>query len=254
VGSRQWAVGSRHIIISEAVKQNQECNCKILLKVGNSIAPKHPGNTVNPREVIMRSRHIYPINRLFNLKAFGAFGLLVCILGFGVYVIGSSIVESAHAQNGKIKAKIVQRNAPKKDAGAFKVFDVDCEYGTLSFKGRVERTDIGDQYKYRVQIAVVFLPAEFTPDGYTMTNRTKVADLKFCDLVATEFVEEGKPYKLLARDYRPIALRLTESGEVGTLPDLEFLMPKSAVDVASHVGLGVSGSGNIYWPIPVELK
>jgi hypothetical protein len=201
----------------------------------------------------MSSRNICPIHKLFNLKAFGAFGLLVCISGFGVYGIGNIIVELAHAQNGKINAKIVQRNAPKKDA-EFKVFDVDCDYGTLSFKGRVERTDIGDQYKYRVQIAVAFLPGEFTPDGYTMTNRTKVADLKFCDLVATSFVEEAKPYKLLARDYRPIALRLTESGEVGTLPDLEFLMPKSAVAAASHVGLGVSGSGNIYWPIPVELK
>lgn len=87
-----------------------------------------------------------------------------------------------------------------------------------------------------------------------MTNRTKVADLKSCDLVATSFVEEGKPYKLLARDYHPIALRLTELGEVGTLPDLEFLMPKSAFAVASHVGLWASGSGNIYWPIPMELK
>jgi hypothetical protein len=202
----------------------------------------------------LRNRHILPAYRLFNLKAFAAFGLLVCVLGFGICGIGLFAVESAHAQNGKIKAKIVPGNAAKKDAGVLKVFDVDCDYGTLSFKGRVERTDIGDQYKFRIQIAVVFLPGEFTPDGYTMTNRTKVADLKFCDLVATEFVEEGKPYKLLARDYRPIAIRLTESGEVGTLPDLEFFLPKSAVAAASHVGLGVSGSGNIYWPIPVELK
>ncbi len=72
--------------------------------------------------------------------------------------------------------------------------------------------------------------------------------------VATQKVEENKPYTLLHREYHPIAIRLTESGEVGTLPDLEFLMPKSAVEAADHVGMGVTGSNNLYWPIPVELK
>jgi hypothetical protein len=206
------------------------------------------------RECVMRNLDIRFTNRLFNLKVFWAVGQLLCLLGVGLFGIGLFSVESAHAQNAKVQAKIVPRDAPPNDTGAVKIFDVDRDYGTLAFKGRIERTDIGDKYKYRVQIAVVFLPGEFTHDGYTMTNRTKVADLKFCDLVATAFVEEGKPYKLLHREYHPIALRLTESGEVGTLPDLEFLMPKSAVTVASHAGLGVSGSGNLYWPIPVELK
>jgi hypothetical protein len=31
-------------------------------------------------------------------------------------------------------------------------------------------------------------------------------------------------------------------------------MPKSAVEAADHVGMGVTGSNNLYWPIPVELK
>lgn len=158
-------------------------------------------------------------------------------------------VEFVHAQNSKIASPKKQ----PKGFGTLKVFDVDNEYGTLSFKGRIERTDLGDKYKYRIQIAVVFLPGETTHDGSTMTNRTKIADLKTCELVATSFVEEGKPYKMIQREWQPIAIRLEKYAEVGTLPDLEFLMPKSAVETATHVGLAVS-DGKLLWPIPTELK
>lgn len=181
-------------------------------------------------------------DRFLNLQTIAAFGLLLCFFGLGL--------ESVHAQ----KAQTDRPNAQKSEPGDFKIYDVDCDYGTLAFKGRVERADLGDQYLYGIQIAVVFLPGELTHDGYTVTNRTKVADLKFCEMVATLKVEEGKPYKLLHREYHRIELRLTEDGEVGVLPELEFLMPKSAVENASHVGLGVIGSGNLAWPIPVELK
>ena len=86
-----------------------------------------------------------------------------------------------------------------------------------------------------------------------MTNRTKVADLKVLDMVATLFVEEGKSYQRLHREYHPISIKLTEYAEVGTIPDLEFQMPKSAVHGATHVGLGVT-DGKLYWSIPLELK
>ena len=158
-------------------------------------------------------------------------------------------IESLHAQNPKIAAPKTRA----KSSDTLKIFDVDNEYGTLSFKGRIERTDLGDKYKYRIQIAVVFLPGETTHDGYTMTNRTKIADLKTCELVATSFVEDGKPYKIIHRERQQIAIRLEEYAEVGTLPDLEFLMPKPAVETATHVGLAVS-DGKLLWPIPTELK
>jgi hypothetical protein len=189
------------------------------------------------------------MNWLRNRRSSWAFDLLLCFFSFGVYGIGLPIVEPAYAQ----KAKSEQQSGQKNDANPFKVFDVDCDYGTLAFKGRIERTDMGEKFKYRIQLATVFLPGETTPDGYTMTNRTKVADLKVCELVATSFVEEGKPYKLIQREWKPIAIRLTEYGEVGTLPDLEFILPKSAVESATHVGFAVSGGG-LAWPIPVELK
>ena len=181
-----------------------------------------------------------------NSRGRRAFRIFICVLGLCVLVAGFGTL---HAQTAKGAA----RKAKTDTFGAFKVFDVDNEYGTLSFKGRVERTDLGDKYKYRIQIAVVFLPGEITHDGYTMTNRTKVADLKVCELVATSFVEEGKPYKLIHRGWQPIELRLEESGQVGTLPDMELLMPKAAVEAASHVGLAVT-DGKLVWPIPTELK
>ena len=184
-----------------------------------------------------------------NLKSPWTFGLLLCFLGFGAGVMESFNAESVHAQN----LIIAPPKSQKRAFGTLKVFDVDNEYGTLSFKGRVERTDLGDKYNYRIQIAVVFLPGETTHDGYTMTNRTKIADLKTCELVATSFVEDGKPYKMIQREWQPIAIRLEQFGEVGTLPDLEFLMPKSTVEAATHVGLAVS-DGKLLWPIPTELK
>lgn len=186
----------------------------------------------------------------FEKTRTGNSGLLPCILVLGVLATRIAAPESAWAQN----ETRVRPTAPAGNGSGVRVYDVDHDYGTLAFKGRVERTDLGDRYKYFIQIAVVFLPGELTHDGYTVTNRTKVADLKFCDLVATQFVEEGKPYTQIHREYHPIAIRLTESGEVGTLPELEFLMPKSAVEAADHVGLGITGSNNLYWPIPVELK
>lgn len=180
----------------------------------------------------------------------GSAHLLPYFVILGILATGIAAPESARAQ----EETRVRSSAPGGSGNGVRVYDVDHDYGTLAFKGRIERTDLGDRYKYFIQIAVVFLPGELTHDGYTVTNRTRVADLRFCDLVATQKVEENKPYALLHREYHPIAIRLTESGEVGTLPDLEFLMPKSAVEAADHVGLGVTGSNNLYWPIPVELK
>lgn len=142
----------------------------------------------------------------------------------------------------------------KGDKGKTKVFNVDSEYGTLAFKGKVERTDTGDYYKYLLKkLDVVFLPGQRDSKGYIKANRTDIADLKTCQMVATTFVGEGKPYKMLHSEYHRIDIRLTEYGEKRTLEDLEFLMPKEAVESATHVGLGIGG-GRLFWPVPTELK
>ena len=37
------------------------------------------------------------------------------------------------------------------------------------------------------------------------------------------------------------------------LEGLEFIMPKSAFESATYIGLGVGGE-LLFWPVPVELK
>jgi len=172
--------------------------------------------------------------------------LLLCFLGFGI--AGFLSVDAVLAQN----KYTIRQNPPKNDSGNLKIFEVNAEYGTLAFRGKVERTEVRDQYKFRVQLAVVFFPGE-TLHGYTMTNRTKVADLKSFELVATQKVADNQPYKMLQRETRSIDVRLTEYGEVGVLPDMEFSLSKSIADSADHVGLAVIGGG-LAWPVPMELK
>jgi hypothetical protein len=183
-----------------------------------------------------------------NLKSIRAFGLLLCILGLWICTTALPVVGSAPAQNTKGIPPKIQTGG----SSAPKIYDVDCNYGTLSFKGRIERAEKGGQYKFRVQIAAVFFPGE-TQDGHTRTNRTKIADLKSCELVATIVTGDDQPVQMLYREAHPIAIRLTESDEVGVLPDLEFTLAKEIADRATHVGLAVT-DGRLLWPIAIELR
>jgi hypothetical protein len=192
------------------------------------------------------------ISRSFEMPRYVRFiravVLLLCFGGLAFGIAGFLTAGTAQAQN----KYTIRQKAPKDDAGEVKVFDVNAEYGTLAFRGKIERTDTGSQYLFRVQLAVVFFPGE-TLNGYTMTNRTKVADLKSCELVATQKVADNQPYKMLQRETRSIDIRLTEFGEMGVLPDMEFALSKSIVAGADHVGLAVIGGG-LAWPVPMELK
>lgn len=170
--------------------------------------------------------------------------LLFCFLICGVYAIGVQGVQSALAQNGVITLRNAQSN--------IKTFDVASQYGTLAFRGQVERMDMGDRYKYKVRMAVVFAPGE-TLNGYTRTNRTEVADLRACRLVATSVPGDNQPVQVLYEEVHPIAIRLGEFGQQAVLPDLEFYLAKSIADRATNIGLGVT-DGKLLWPIPTQLK
>ncbi len=145
-------------------------------------------------------------------------------------------------------------------SGRVTIFPVKTEYGTLGFRGQIERTDLGDRYKYRIQVATAFLPGEKKPDGSLVINRTKIADLTQCELVASERVAtwydgnyRRSQVQVLYREVHPIAVRLTEFGDVALLPDLEFYLAKAIANRATHIGLAVS-SKEICWPLSVELK
>jgi hypothetical protein len=126
------------------------------------------------------------------------------------------------------------------------------EYGTLEFQGHVERIDLGDSYEFRPRIDITFRPGEVR-NGYIVTNRTSVADLRSCLLVATLFLENEKRHQVLYRERLPIRIRLSKDGETQRLPSLSFRLAKSVWDRASHVGFGVS-DGRLLWPIPTRLK
>ena len=125
-------------------------------------------------------------------------------------------------------------------------FQVDTGYGTLSFRGRIDRSDRGTVYVYTVHLDVTFHPgARF--------NRTAVADLRECRLVATVPRDGGGPWDALADESRPISVRLVQDGQAAQLPELTFRLAKDIVARARHVGLAVT-DGHMMWPIAVDLQ
>jgi len=109
-----------------------------------------------------------------------------------------------------------------------------------------------DEFEYLAQIELTFLPGE-TRNGYTVTNRTAVADLTSGALVATIYSGGKELAEVLYRESYPIAIRLTQYGKTAWLPELRFRLAKSVAARATHIGLTVT-DGRLMWPIAVELK
>jgi len=145
-----------------------------------------------------------------------------------------------------VGAQVPVQNAKQEPSSKPVTIDIDCAYGTLGFRGTVERIDLGQEYEFRTHIAITFRPSE-------RTNRTPVADLRLCELVATVPGEPGTRASVLSRETQAIAVVLREDGETKPMPDLTFRLPKSIAAQARHVGLGVT-DGRILWPIPTELR
>jgi hypothetical protein len=127
------------------------------------------------------------------------------------------------------------------------VIQVDRAYGTLEFRGHIERLDIGDEYEFRPHLSVTYR-------ANASVNRpsASVIDLTICQLAAT-IPRPGRPADVVHRDVQSISVLLTADGETRPLPELLFRLPESAASAAGHVGLGVS-DGKLLWPIGVELK
>ena len=123
---------------------------------------------------------------------------------------------------------------------------VDASYGTLSFRGRVDRLDRGSEFEYRTHIDVTFHPAE-------RVNRTPVVDLRECRFVASIPSDDNGPWKMLHEESRPVSVHLAQDGEVAHLPDFTFHLAKAIAAQARRVGLGVD-DGHFLWPIPVNLQ
>ncbi len=126
------------------------------------------------------------------------------------------------------------------------VFNVNRAYGSLAFRGVVERIDLGEEYESRPHIAITFRPNE-------RPNPTPVANLQMCVLVATMPGEGEGRVTLLSRETEPIAVVLTADRESKSMPEVTFRLPKSIAAQAGHIGLAVT-DGRMLWPIPIELR
>jgi len=123
---------------------------------------------------------------------------------------------------------------------------VDASYGTLSFRGKVDRTDRGNALEYRIHIDVTFHPRG-------SVNRTAVVDLQECRFVASVPGDHNGPWKVLHEESRPVSIHLTQDGETAHLPDLTYRLSKAIAAEARSVGLAVD-DGHRMWPIPVNLQ
>jgi hypothetical protein len=107
---------------------------------------------------------------------------------------------------------------PQSPSPQISIINIERAYGTLEFRGHVERVDLGEEYEFRTHIAITFRPSE-------RVNRTPVADLRVCQLVATVVREPGLPVEVLHRETQTIAVLLSEDGETKPMPDLVFRCP-----------------------------
>jgi len=142
-----------------------------------------------------------------------------------------------------------EAEAPSTDAVSLKAvqeFNVNEEYGTLRFRGKIRRSDFGTYFEYGVQLQVVFNAAGDV-------NRVTAIRLIQADLVATRRRDNGERPDILYRDKKRVSLSLTKDGETKELTDLAFHVTKTVADQATHVGLGLT-DGRLFWPVSTELK
>ncbi len=176
---------------------------------------------------------------------------------FSAFLSVSGLIPNLWGGTGTDSAQASVASSPTQDKrsespAGVTTLEVRTEYGTLAFRGHVERKDLGDSYEFRPRIDITFRPAEFR-NGYIVTNRTPFADLRWCSLVATIYRQGDKRAQVLYRERLPITILLVKDGETKPLPDLKFRLAKVVSDEATHVGLSVS-DGNLLWPIQRELK
>jgi hypothetical protein len=128
-----------------------------------------------------------------------------------------------------------------------KTFAIDTRYGTLSFRGTVDKVDNGSKYVIHTRVSLTF-------DKTQGVNRADRIDLTTLALVATRKTgTKNSPTEVLYRSAQTISAQFTKQGDALDLPELEFTIDKAVVEKATFVGLNVS-DGKILWPIAVDLR
>jgi tetratricopeptide (TPR) repeat protein len=119
-------------------------------------------------------------------------------------------------------------------------------YGSLVFEGTYSQTvkDAANVYNVK-NMAIRFVPN-------AMVNPADAVTLKLIQLVASKKVADK--FTILYSRSLPISVpELDSSTRQATITNIEFQVPTSIVDDATHVGLSVS-DGRMMWPVATEFK
>ena len=128
-----------------------------------------------------------------------------------------------------------------------RTFELNGSYGTLVYKGTVERVSNGSNYVYTVKNLVL----TYSPFAQiNMTDEIKVN----VEFVATTRPPSGEgPWKRIFVQTHQTSDVLHTSAPTLTIKEVSFTVPKDVVDKADSVGLTVT-DGKILWPFAEELK
>lgn len=125
--------------------------------------------------------------------------------------------------------------------------NLDGSYGTLKYKGVVERSLEKSDCRYTVKnLSLKY--SVFSTLNMTKEIRVSVA------LVATQRPQSGEgSWKRIFEQTQKTGYVLTLTSPKATITNLVFTIPKEVVEQADHVGLSVT-DGKFLWPIGDELK
>lgn len=120
-------------------------------------------------------------------------------------------------------------------------FYLKGDFGSLGFDGRYTISEADGIVIYDLKELVI----RFIPNSWG--NRVDTADLKTIQIVAGRRIE-GK-HNSLFHYSQAVAVKVNAASPIAQLRDLQFRVPKSAVERAEYVGLGIS-DGHLMWAIP----
>lgn len=123
-------------------------------------------------------------------------------------------------------------------------------YGTLAYQGSVKITYRQSSVEYTVQsLRLHYI------DTASVNRTTEIHGARL-ELTATRKPPggaESAPWIIVAKSAAPIDIKLSAADPEKLVPPIVLTLSALAVEMADHVGLGVSDT-KLFWPLVVELK